>query len=157
MTPAINAAKKSRVAHAIHKYAHDPRNPAYGLEAAQALGLDPTEVFKTLVVEVDGQQLGVAVVPVQCQLDLKRLAAAAGGKRAEMADPKKAERITGYIRGGISPIGQKRALPTYIDESAQALSRMFVSAGRRGLEIELAPADLGALTAATFAALGKVD
>ena len=132
-------AERAGIAFTVHEYTHDPE-AAYGLEAAEKLGVDPARVFKTLVADVDGT-LTVAVVPVAAQLDLKAL-----GKRATMADPKLAERTTGYVAGGISPIGQRRHLPTVIDESAFGFETIHVSAGRRGLEIELAPADLLALT-----------
>lgn len=124
----------------MHEYVHDPAAPSYGLEAAEKLGLDPSRVFKTLVVDVDGTHT-VAIVPVAAEVDLKAL-----GKRASMASPADAERITGYVTGGISPLGQRKRLPTVLDESALALETIHVSAGRRGLEIELAPADLLALT-----------
>ena len=133
----------------MHSYAHRG-GQAYGPEAAEALGLDPARVFKTLVAEVDGT-LTVGIVPVSATLDLKALAAAVGGKRARMADVAAAERATGYVAGGISPLGQRKRLPTVLDASAQALATMFCSAGRRGLEIELAPADLARLTGAVFA------
>jgi Cys-tRNA(Pro)/Cys-tRNA(Cys) deacylase len=141
---------KQKVTHRVHAYAHDPRTGSYGTEAASALGIEPRQCFKTLVAEVDGT-LVVAVVPVSGSLDLKALAATVGGKRATMADPVSAERTTGYVRGGISPLGQRKRLPTVVDASASDLPTMYVSAGRRGLEIELAPADLVRLTAATVA------
>lgn len=155
MTPAINAAKKAKVAHEVLEYQHDPTAESYGEEAAQALGLNPAQVFKTLLVSLSGHKstLAVAVLPVTHKLSLKAIAKAVGAKKAEMADPKLAERTTGYIVGGISPIGQKKALPTVIDDSARSLERMHVSAGRRGLEIALAPADLATLTRAVFAPL----
>jgi Cys-tRNA(Pro)/Cys-tRNA(Cys) deacylase len=139
-TPATGAAERAGIAFTVHEYAHDPRAPSYGLEAAELLGVDPARVFKTLVAEVDGSHV-VALVPVAAELDLKAL-----GKRAVMAKPADAERITGYVAGGISPLGQRRRLPTVVDESALAFDTIHVSAGRRGLEIELAPADLLALT-----------
>ena len=139
-TPAIVAAKRAGIAFTVHEYAHDPKAASYGLEAAEKLGADPARVFKTLVADVDGT-LTVAVVPVEAQLDLSVL-----GKRAAMADPKLAERTTGYVTGGISPLGQRRQLPTVVDESAFAYETIHISAGRCGLEIELAPADLLALT-----------
>ena len=139
-TPAIVAAERAGIVFTVHEYEHDPRAASYGLEAAEKLGVDPARVFKTLVVDVDGT-LTVAVVPVAAQLDLKAL-----GKRAAMADPKLAERTTGYVAGGISPLGQRKQLPTVLDESALALDTIHVSAGRRGLEIELAPHDLLVLT-----------
>jgi Cys-tRNA(Pro)/Cys-tRNA(Cys) deacylase len=138
------------VGHTVHEYAHDPRSTAYGTEAASALDIDPARCFKTLVAEVDGT-LAVAVVPVTGSLDLKALATALRGKRAAMADPSVAERTTGYVRGGISPLGQRKRLPTVLDSSAAQLPTVFVSAGRRGLEVELAPADLIRLTNATVA------
>lgn len=139
-TPAIVAAEKAGIRFTLHEYAHDPKAASYGLEAAEKLGLDPARVFKTLVVSVDGE-LTVVMVPVEAQVDLRAL-----GKRAAMADPKLAERTTGYVTGGISPLGQRKRLPTILDESALAYETIHVSAGRRGLEIELAPADLLALT-----------
>lgn len=139
-TPAIVAAEKAGIRFTLHEYAHDPKAASYGLEAAEKLGLDPARVFKTLVVSVDGT-LTVVMVPVEAQVDLRAL-----GKRAAMADPKLAERTTGYVTGGISPLGQRKRLPTILDESALAYETIHVSAGRRGLEIELAPADLLALT-----------
>jgi Cys-tRNA(Pro)/Cys-tRNA(Cys) deacylase len=153
MTPAINSAKKAGVTFNVHEYHHDPAAESFGEEAAEALGLDPALVFKTLLVSLTGHKspLAVAVLPVTHMLSLKNIAQALGAKKAEMADPKVAERSTGYIVGGISPIGQKKALPTVIDSSAEALLSLNVSAGRRGLEIELAPADLAKLTRATFA------
>lgn len=153
MTPAINCAKKAGITFNVHEYQHDPAAESYGEEAAEALGLDPSLVFKTLLVSLTGHKstLAVAVLPVTHMLSLKAIAKALGAKKAEMADPKLAERTTGYIVGGISPIGQKKALPTVIDSSAEALSTLNVSAGRRGLEIELAPADLAKLTRAVFA------
>lgn len=149
-TPATTVLKQRKVAHTVHTYDHDPRATSYGVEAASALGVDPAICFKTLVADVDGT-LTVAVVPVTGSLDLKALAAAVGGKRAAMADPVAAERSSGYVRGGISPLGQRKRLRTVIDASASDLATMYVSAGRRGLEIELAPADLAALTGAVFA------
>ena len=139
-TPAIVEAERAGIAFTVHEYALDPKAASYGLEAADKLGVDPGRVFKTLVADVDGT-LTVAVVPVEAQLDLRVL-----GKRAAMADPKLAERTTGYVTGGISPLGQRRQLPTVVDESAFAYETIQISAGRRGLEIELAPADLLALT-----------
>jgi Cys-tRNA(Pro)/Cys-tRNA(Cys) deacylase len=142
------------VTFATHTYAHDPKHESYGLEAAEALGLDPAAVFKTLVADVDGK-LTVAIVPVEHQLDLKALARAVDGKKAQMADVKHAERTTGYVAGGISPLGQKKRLPTVLDESALARATIHVSGGRRGLEIELAPADLLALTSGVAAPIAR--
>jgi Cys-tRNA(Pro)/Cys-tRNA(Cys) deacylase len=152
-TPATTVLKQRKVAHTLHGYEHDSRATSYGMEAAVALGIDPALCFKTLVADVDGT-LTVAVVPVTGSLDLKALAAAVGGKRAVMADPAAAERSSGYVRGGISPLGQRKRLRTVIDASAAELATMYVSAGRRGLEIELAPADLASLTGAVFASIG---
>lgn len=153
-TPATVALAQAEVDFTVHTYDHDPAAPSYGTEAADAMGVAPQRVFKTLLAEVDGK-LTVAVVPVSGQLDLKALAAAVGGKRAAMADPAAAERTTGYVLGGISPLGQRKKLPTVIDESALEYETVFCSGGRRGLEIELAPADLVRLTSASTAALGR--
>ncbi len=142
-TPATVAAERAGIAYTLHEYAHEPGAAAYGLEAAERLGVDPARVFKTLVADVDGT-LTIAIVPVAAQLDLKAL-----GKRATMADAKLAERTTGYVAGGISPLGQRKRLRTVIDESALAFETICVSAGRRGLEIELAPEDLLVLTGGT--------
>ena len=140
------------IQHRVHSYRHDPRSTSYGTEAAKVLGIPPSSCFKTLIAEIDGA-LAVAVVPVDRSLDLKALAAATGGKRAVMAEPGAAERTTGYVRGGISPLGQRKQLPTVVDATALHLPVMYVSAGRRGLELELAPADLIRLTNATVAAI----
>jgi len=153
-TRAVAALEAARVAHAVHRYEHDPSSGSYGLEAAEAMGVDAGRVFKTLVASVDGA-LVVAVVPVSGQLDLKALAAAVGGKSAVMAELAVAERATGYVTGGISPLGQKRVLPTVVDEGALGWDTVYVSGGRRGLEIELRPADLVALTGARLAAVGR--
>ncbi|MFJ4008778.1 Cys-tRNA(Pro) deacylase [Streptomyces sp. NPDC090026] len=153
-TPATVALTAAGAAFTLHSYEHDPASPSYGEEAAVALGVSPERVFKTLVAEVDGA-LTVAVVPVAGQLDLKALAAAVGGKRAAMADPAAAERSTGYVRGGISPLGQRRRLPTVLDASAGAHETICVSAGRRGLEVELAPDCLRSLTAAVLAPIAR--
>ncbi len=157
MTPAIKAAQAAAVAFRVHEYRHDPGKRNYGREAAEALGLDPRRVFKTLLVALNGdaRRLAVAIVPVDGQLDLKAMAAASGCKKVEMADPAAAERVTGYLVGGISPLGQKRRLPTVLDDAALAFDTVFVSAGRRGLEIELAPADLLRLCGASTAPVGR--
>ena len=149
-TPATKAAEKAGIEHRVHRYEHDPRADGYGEEAAQALGVEPARVFKTLVVDADGK-LAVAVVPVTGRLDLKAAAVALGAKRCELADPGAAQRATGYVLGGISPLGQKRRLPTVIDASTSDWPTVFVSGGRRGLEIELAPADLVRATGAELA------
>jgi Cys-tRNA(Pro)/Cys-tRNA(Cys) deacylase len=154
-TPAVRALERARVAHTLHSY--DPEHAeghGYGEAAVAALGQDPQQVFKTLVARVDGT-LTVAVVPVAGSLDLKALAAATGGRKATMADPADAERTTGYVLGGISPLGQRKALPTVVDESALDFPTVMVSAGRRGLQVELAPADLVRLTRARTAAISR--
>lgn len=153
-TPATVALTAAGADFTVHAYEHDPASASYGEEAAEALGVSPDRVFKTLVADVDGR-LTVAVVPVAGSLDLKALASAVGGKRATMADPAAAERTTGYVRGGISPLGQRKRLPTVLDASARAHGTICVSAGRRGLEVELSPADLASLTGAVFAAIGR--
>ncbi|MGW3229616.1 Cys-tRNA(Pro) deacylase [Kitasatospora sp. NPDC001095] len=153
-TPATVALEAAAVPFTVHAYDHDPAAASYGGEAAEALGVTPERVFKTLVADVDGT-LTVGVVPVAGQLDLKALAAAVGGKRAAMADPAAAERSSGYVRGGISPLGQRRPLRTVVDATALGHPTVYVSAGRRGLEVELAPADLVALTGAHTAAIAR--
>jgi Cys-tRNA(Pro)/Cys-tRNA(Cys) deacylase len=149
-TPATVALRAAGIPFTEHAYQHDPANTDFGLEAATALGVDADRVFKTLLAEVDGR-LVVGIVPVTGKLDLKHLAAAVGGKRAAMADPALAERRTGYVRGGISPIGQKTAHPTVLDETAELWDTVYVSGGRRGLDIELAPADLVLATGGVIA------
>lgn len=153
MTPAINLAKKLKLNFRIHEYEHDPNSDSYGLEAAEKMGVEPYRVFKTLVVSDENDKLAVAVVPVEHLLNLKKVAKAIGSKKATMADPKLVERTTGYVLGGVSPLGQKKRLPTVIDETAQVCETMFCSGGRRGLEIELAPQDLAKTLNATFADL----
>ncbi|KRB75945.1 hypothetical protein ASE01_12910 [Nocardioides sp. Root190] len=153
-TPATTALADAGVGFTLHEYDHDARAASYGTEAAEAMGVDPERVFKTLFVDVDGR-LVVGVVPVSGQLDLKALARAVEGRKAAMADPRTAERATGYVVGGISPLGQRKAHPTVVDESASGHETVFVSAGRRGLEIELRPAELVRLTAARVAAIRK--
>lgn len=145
---------RAGVKYVLHPYDHDPTAPSYGLEAARALGVSPQRVYKTLLAEVDGS-LVVAVVPVSGSLDLKALASAAGGKKALMAATSLAERTTGYVVGGISPLGQRKPLPTVIDKSALTYVTIYVSAGRRGLDVELAPGDLVRLTGATTATIGR--
>lgn len=153
-TPATVALTAAGVAYTVHAYEHDPAHPSYGEEAAEAMGVSPDRVFKTLVADVDGS-LVVAVVPVAGSLDLKALATAVGGKRAAMADPAAAERTTGYVRGGISPLGQRKRLRTVLDASAHHHATICVSAGRRGLEVELAPDDLAHLTEAVSAPVAR--
>ena len=148
MTPAVVAAERAGIPFTLHEYEHET-GAAYGLEAAEKTGVDPARVFKTLVVSQDGA-LSVAIVPVAAQLDLRAL-----GKRAALAERAAAERATGYVLGGISPLGQRKRLPTLLDESALAFETIHVSAGRRGLELELAPADLLALTGGRAAAVAS--
>ncbi|KPY36325.1 MULTISPECIES: Cys-tRNA(Pro) deacylase [Pseudomonas syringae group] len=155
MTPALDLLKKVRAEHRVHSYEHDPKAASYGLEAAEKLGLEPARVFKTLLASTEKGELLVAVVPVVGTLDLKALAHAAGAKKTEMADPAAAQRSTGYLLGGISPLGQKKRLRTFIDETARPFETIFVSAGRRGLEVELSAQVLAAHTSATFAAIGR--
>ncbi|WP_417362537.1 Cys-tRNA(Pro) deacylase [Gallaecimonas pentaromativorans] len=155
MTPAILLLQKQNVAHQVLSYEHDPKAPAYGLEAADVLGLPYNQVFKTLLAKLDSGKLVVALVPVDKQLDLKHLAKAAGAKKAEMAPPAEAEKATGYVVGGISPLGQKKRLALFIDASASALALIHVSAGRRGLEVGLAPTALCQLTQGSFADIAR--
>ncbi|WP_210587409.1 Cys-tRNA(Pro) deacylase [Streptomyces sp. GESEQ-35] len=153
-TPATVALTVAGAEFTVHAYDHDPAHPSYGEEAAEAMGVSPERVFKTLVADVDGT-LVVGVVPVSGSLDLKALATAVGGKRATMADPTLAERTTGYVRGGISPLGQRKKLRTVLDASAAGFDTICVSAGRRGLEVELSPKDLTDLTDATLAPIAR--
>ncbi|MAT19250.1 MAG: Cys-tRNA(Pro) deacylase [Leifsonia sp.] len=153
-TPATVALRAAGIEFREHPYTHDPASRDFGTEAAEQLGLDSDLVFKTLLAEVDGR-LAVAVVPVSGKLDLKALAAALGGKKAVMADPALAERKTGYLVGGISPVGQKTALPTVLDETVELFDTIFVSGGRRGFDIELAPADLQRITNALIADIAR--
>ena len=149
-TPALVALQRAGIAHTVHTYDHDPTRQNYGLEAAEALALPPASVFKTLLADVDGAPV-VAIVPVTGMLDLKALASARGAKRARMLDPSVAERLTGYVVGGISPLGQRTALPTVLDSSAADHPVIYVSGGRRGLDIAVAPGDLVSLVGATYA------
>lgn len=154
-TPAVQALTEAGIPHTLHPYEHDPASDlGYGLEAAAALGVEPEQVFKTLCAYVDGK-LCVGIVPVSGKLDLKGLAAAFGGKKAEMAPPADAERSSGYVVGGISPIGQRKKLPTALDETAELFDVVYVSGGRRGLDIGLAPADLVRITDAVVAPIAK--
>ncbi|MES2819914.1 MAG: Cys-tRNA(Pro) deacylase [Pseudomonadota bacterium] len=155
MTPAIDLLNKARAAHRVHSYSHDPKSASYGLEAAEKLGLEPARVFKTLLAASEKGELLVAVVPVAGSLDLKALAQVAGVKKVEMADPQAAQRATGYLLGGISPLGQKKRLRTFIDASAQLHPTLYVSAGRRGLEVELSAELLALHTQAQFAVIGR--
>lgn len=151
-TPATALLTRSKIAFTLHPYEHDPRAQAYGEEAAAALGIDAARIFKTLIAAVDGK-LACAVVPVAARLDLKAFAAALGGKRAELADPAAAARATGYVVGGISPIGQKSRLRVVLDASAQQFETVYVSAGKRGLQVQLSPADLALAAGALVAAI----
>jgi Cys-tRNA(Pro)/Cys-tRNA(Cys) deacylase len=153
-TPATAVLAAAGVPYVLHPYDHDPSTASYGAEAAQVLGIDPSKVFKTLMVEVEGK-LAVGIVPVSGTLDLKAFAAALGAKKAAMADPAAAQRRTGYVLGGISPLGQRLPSPTVLDHSALAWETILVSGGKRGLDIELAPADLIRLTEATTASIGS--
>lgn len=153
MTPAVEQAKKAGIAFHLHTYSHDATAESYGLEAAEKLDVAAEQVFKTLVVKLDGKQLAVGIVPVTCQLGLKQIAKATGAKKAAMATPAEVERATGYVLGGVSPLGQKKRLLTVVDDTAQPHATIYVSAGRRGLEIELAPSDLVALTQGHLAAI----
>lgn len=148
MTPAINLLRKKKIPFTLHEYTHNPAHESYGLEAAEKLNLDPHRVFKTLVVQLNGSELVTAIVPVTTQLNLKRLAKILRGKKATMADKKLVERSTGYVLGGVSPLGQKKRTPTILCESGLSYATLFVSGGKRGLEIELSPDDLIQLTRA---------
>jgi Cys-tRNA(Pro)/Cys-tRNA(Cys) deacylase len=155
MTPAVQAAQKARIPFRLHEYEHDPAADSYGDEAAAKLGVEPDRVFKTLVAASDDGELAVAVLPVPARLDLKRLAKVLGAKKAAMADKKDVERATGYVLGGVSPLGRKKRLRTVIDASAARYDTLYVSAGKRGLQMELAPGDLAMLTGARFEAIGR--
>ena len=150
MTPGINQVKKNKVSHKIHEYSHDESSDSYGLEAANKLGVIQEIVFKTLIVTLDNKELVVGIIPVSSMLSMKLIAKAVGAKKATMADKLDVERSTGYVLGGVSPLGQKRRLSTIIHSSAINYSSIYVSAGRRGLEIELSPADLAKLTNGKF-------
>lgn len=153
MTPGINIARQHKIVHRVHEYAHDASSESYGLEAAEKLGVPGEQVFKTLVVALDNKALAVGVIPVSSMLSMKLIAKATGAKKAAMADPADVERTTGYVLGGVSPLGQKKRLKTIIDSSAEKFATIYVSAGRRGLEIELSPADLKKLTNGMFAGI----
>ena len=150
MTPAVNSAKNAKIDYTVHQYEHDSGNSSYGLEATEKLALSPERVFKTLVVKLDARQLVVAILPVNSMLSMKRVAKACGARKAEMADKAEVQRSTGYVLGGVSPLGQKKPLKTVIELSAQQYATIYVSGGRRGLEIELNALDLQTLTQASF-------
>ena len=154
-TPATAALDAAGIAYEVCAYEHDPAAQSYGLEAAEALGVEPGRVFKTLLVDLDGGGLAVGIVPVDRQLDLKALASVVGAKRATMADPKVAERVTCYVVGGISPIAQKRVLPTVLDDSAAGFETVLVSGGRRGMDLELSHAALVEVTRAVLAPIAR--
>ena len=155
MTPAINVAKKANITHRIHEYSHDPNCESYGLEAVEKLGLEASRVFKTLVVSLDNKELVVAIVPVLSKLSMKLIAKSLGAKKAAMAAQNDVERATGYVLGGVSPLGQKKRLKTIVDASAKDSETIYVSAGRRGLEIELSPLDLANLINAKFSLISQ--
>ncbi len=154
MTPAVNVLNKNKISYNLHEYSHDTASESYGLEAVEKLGINANRVFKTLVVSLTNKELAkelaVAVIPVSSKLSMKHMAKACGAKKAIMAKPNEVSRVTGYVLGGVSPLGQKRALKTVIDSSAMDLTGIFISAGRRGLEIEMDPADLAKVTLASF-------
>ena len=153
MTPGITAAKKAKIPHKVHEYSHDESSESYGLEAAEKMGVSEDRVFKTLVVSLDSKELVVGIIPVSSMLSMKLMAKVSGAKRAAMAEKSTVERSTGYVLGGVSPLGQKKRLKTIIDSSAKNYSTIYVSAGRRGLEIELGPDDLAKLTSGVLAAI----
>lgn len=153
MTPAIKLAKKAQIVFSIHEYQHSSFSDSYGREAAEKLGLPEERVFKTLVVQLDGQKLAVGIIPVNAMLNMKQIARAADAKRAVMADKALVVKTTGYVLGGVSPLGQKRKLPTFLDSSAADFAAIYVSAGRRGLDMELSSEDLIELTGGCYAEL----
>lgn len=153
MTPAINTVKKLHIPYVVHRYTHDPNHKSFGIEAAEKLGLSPEQIFKTLLIMIDNSTLVVAIIPVERQLNMKLLAKVVGAKKATMANKSDVQKSTGYILGGVSPIGQKKKLPTLLHKTARDLERVYVSAGKRGLEIELSPQDLIKVTGGAFADL----
>ena len=155
MTPAVNSAKKAKIEFSVHQYEHDSGQASYGLEAAEKLAVASERIFKTLVVKLDTTELVVAVLPVNLMLSMKSVAKACGARKAEMADKTEVQRSTGYVLGGVSPLGQKKSLKTVIDQSAQQYPTIYVSGGRRGLEIELNALDLQSLTLALFASISQ--
>jgi Cys-tRNA(Pro)/Cys-tRNA(Cys) deacylase len=157
MTPAINLLKKLKIFHAIHEYHHDPKSESYGLEAAEKMGVPPEQVFKTLVVQNSTHELFVAILPVCTTLSMKLLAKASGSKKVDMADKHLVEKTTGYVLGGVSPLGQKKRLKTFIDSSATQFDTIYISAGKRGLEISLKPTDLQQCLQAHFVDISVAD
>lgn len=157
MTPAVNSAEKANIAFTVHQYEHDSAHPSYGLEAAEKLAVMPERVFKTLVVKIDSEQLVVAILPVNAMLSMKRVAKVCGARKAEMADKAQVQRSTGYVLGGVSPLGQKKCLKTVIELSAKQYATIYVSGGRRGLEIELNALDLQTLTQGLFAPISQLS
>ena len=155
MTPAVNSVKKAKIEYTVHQYQHDSGSPSYGLEAAEKLDVLPERVFKTLVVKLDATQLVVAILPVNSMLSMKSVAKACGGRKTEMANILEVQRSTGYVLGGVSPLGQKKSLKTIIELSAQNYPTIYVSGGRRGLELELNALDLQTLTHGLFAPLSQ--
>lgn len=153
MTPAVDVLRRAGTWYALHEYSHSPAARSYGLEAAEKLGFDPARVLKTLVIELEPRELAVAIVPVDQQLDLKAAARALGAKKANLAELRIAERTTGYVAGGVSPLGQRKRLRTAIEADVEHYDTVYVSGGRRGLDVELRPADLVALTGAVLASL----
>ena len=153
MTPAINLLKKNKCTFKIHKYNHDPAVTNYGLEAAEKLNLDPNRVYKTLLVELSPTELAVGIIPVNCSMSLKQIAKSLGSKTAVMADKQEAQKVTGYLLGGISPLGQKKRLRTVLDSSAEAFETIYVSGGKRGLDIEVKPSDLIKLLNGSFSSI----
>ncbi len=155
MTPAINAVKKQKIPHSVHQYEHDPSHSSYGEEAAEKMGVSASQVFKTLVLSLDNQSLVVAIIPVSAMLSMKQVAKVFSVKKALMADVADVERSTGYVLGGVSPLGQKKRLKTVLDESAKAYDTIYVSAGRRGLELSLSPNDLCQLLNARYETIAQ--
>jgi len=153
MTPAINEAKKRKISFKVHQYDHDPAHDSYGLEAAEKIGVSADRVFKTLVADSGNRTLVVGIIPVNSMMSMKHLAKAAGTKKVQMADKNLVQKTTGYVLGGVSPLGQKKKLATLIDSSAKNFDTIFVSGGKRGIDLEMSPADLAAVTNATFAQL----
>jgi Cys-tRNA(Pro)/Cys-tRNA(Cys) deacylase len=155
MTPAIRLLESKGTAFTLHRFEHDPKADSFGEEAAVKLGVSTERLFKTLIAQVDGDELAMAILPVAGKLDLKKLAAALDGKKADLADPKLAEKTTGYVVGGISPLGGRKSLSTLLDETADLFETIYISAGQRGLQIEIAPYELQSLTNARVLSITK--